>query len=317
MYKKAKSLTRRLSKVMFGSDGKKKDGEEPYSPSSASSIEGLPDLVITPPAMARSMSNSEMKLDYIEGFHVNSDASYSMNLATPGQPDHTFSAVGFNVHALPKGFMVKINGFSVGGELERLRIYIIIGEQCSKYRTDKSKWTLVYDKLHKSAMRSNVDVMLDEGIVLAPEQTCAFYIHSNRMNDRGLKYRTCRKGVCYVDDSIAITRGYAHTSPFPFDASRGWFRENRVLSGVIHYEVVPILWTNFCHCSFPTAFQHAVIVVRHVLCEELWWHEQIANTIIEFFPFDWFGTDTSCEKFLKNVTKQLGKPQTSRFDYDW
>lgn len=316
MYKAAKSFTKKIKAVIRG-DKNEKDGKKKTKRSSTSSIDGLPELTVSSPSLTRSMSNSEKRLDYVEGFHVNANAKYAVNLATPGQPDHTFSAVGFNVHALPKGAMVKINGFSVGGELERLRIFVILGEMCHTYRTDKTAWTCVYDKLHRSAMRRNIDVWLDEPINLGPEQTCAFYIHSNRMNDRGLKYRSCRKGVCYVDDNIAITRGFAHTSPTPFDPSRGWFRENRVLSGSIHYEVIPILWTNFCHCSFPVAFQHAVIVVRHVLCEELWWNDQIVDTVIEYFPFDWFGTDTSHDQFLKNVSKKIGKAKVSRWDYEW
>ena len=57
----------------------------------------------------------------------------------------------------------------------------------------------------------------------------------------GLKYRSCHEGVVHEDGFIAITRGFAHTSPIPFDVRTGWFRENRVLSGDIYYECVPIL----------------------------------------------------------------------------
>jgi len=186
-----------------------------------------------------------------------------------------------------------------------MRVYICLGELCHAVRGDKSRWDMIYDKRHRNAMIQNDDLIFDEPVILGPEQTCAFYIHSDMLNDRGLKYRSCRSAVVHVHDSIAITRGYAHTSPTPFSAMGGWYRENRVLSGIVYYESVPILWTNFCHYSFPTAFQHAVIVIRYVLCDQYEWIDELVDNIIEWCAFDHFGVDTKKKDFLKELNSNV------------
>lgn len=293
-----KKLYRKISSVLTGKPKRKKKDGCKDKEFVESLVDGpLPKM----PSMKRTMSNSESQLDYMEGFHVNSEKVHKVVLSTPGRPDHTYSSVAFNVHALPGGAVVKVNGFSVGGELGRMRVYICIGELCHSIREDKSKWDLIYDKRLPNSMRRNSDILFEQPVLLGPEQTCAFYIHSDRHNDRGLKYRSCRRSVVHVDDSIAITKGFAHTSPIPFNQMGGWYRENRVLSGVVYYEAIPIIWTNFCHYQFPMQFQHAVIVIRHVLCEEREWSDDLVDIIIPFLPYDWFGLETGKKKFLKSL----------------
>eukprot|EP00493_Phyllostaurus_siculus_P002979 UN02992 len=99
--------------------------------------------------------------------------------------------------------------------------------------------------------------MFDEPVCIPPCQNVAFYIHSDRQDDLGLKYRSCtgRKGVIHRDTHILITRGFAHTSPVPFNQRDGWFRENRILSGNVYYDALPIRWTNFLTIIFRVSFR--------------------------------------------------------------
>lgn len=262
------------------------------------------------PKLKRVMSNSEKEILFLDGYHVNEKKLTAVDMATPGNPDHTYSAVGFNIHKLPGGDVVRIKGFSVGGHLGRMRVYVMMNEQCHLHRENESAWTCIYDKRHKSAWKKNTNLMFDKPVIVPPAQNAAFYIHSDMQNDLGLKYRSCNDGIVHEDDHIAITRGFAHTSPIPFDPQHGWFREYRVLSGSVFYDVMPIRWTNFCHDIFPSMFREGVCCIRTSLVEEMDWHESIVDNIIEFMPFDWFGEDITCHEFVKKIERTLYRPQS-------
>merc|ERR1712001_662670 len=97
-----------------------------------------------PPKLVKKMSNSESKMDFKEGWHVNTKKSQSVHLGTPGQPDHTYNSVGFNIHGLPCGHVLSIEGFGVGGRLRRMRVYMCPGRDCNDVRENKKAWTLIY-----------------------------------------------------------------------------------------------------------------------------------------------------------------------------
>jgi len=300
--------------VMYSEDEEEWEEYDKRDPANSRKRQLSPDSakIILPqrPKLKRVMSNSEKKMCYLDGFHVNDEKLTAVDMATPGNPDHTYSAVGFNIHNLPKGYVVRIKGFSVGGHLGRMRVYILMNEQCHLYREDKSAWTCIYDQRHKKAWNKNVNLMFDKPVIIPPAQNCAFYIHSDLQNDLGLKYRSCNDGIVHEDKHIAITRGFAHTSPIPFDPHHGWFREYRVLSGRVFYDALPIRWTNFCHSSFPSAFQESVGLVRTSLVDEQDWHESIVDNIIEFMPFDWFGQDITVDDFMDKVQEKLYRPSS-------
>lgn len=262
------------------------------------------------PKLKRVMSNSEKQVCFMDGFHVNDKKLTAVDMATPGYPDHTYSAVGFNIHSLPKGHVVRVKGFSVSGHMGRMRVYLIMNQQCHMYREDRQAWTCIYDQKHKSAWKKHINLMFDSPVIIPPCQNAAFYVHSDRQDDLGLKYRSCSDGIVHKDDYIAITRGFAHTSPIPFDPNTGWFREYRVLSGSVFYDALPIRWTNFCHDMFPQNFQHAIDLLRQSLVTEQEWHEHIVDNIIEFMPFDWFGQNIGCADFVRDVERTLYRPQT-------
>lgn len=269
---------------------------------------------VSPPKLKRTMSNSERKLEHKGGWHLTSDYKGEVNLQTPGEPDHTYSAVAFNIHGLPTGNVLQIKGFSVRGDLCRIRVYICPDQLCHTYRENKTQWACIYDSQHKPAWEHPSNVIFQDPVIIAPEATCAFYIHSDCRTDRGLMYRSCRKSVVFDDQFLAITRGFAHTSPIPFDPRHGWYREQRVLSGNVFYEAIPIRWTNYSHSSFPLAFQECVFSLRDAL-DAMDWHEHIVDKIIEFFPFDHFGVDTYKEDFLEKLRARLNQQAAAHHHY--
>jgi len=264
----------------------------------------------SPPALKRKMSNKERSLDKYGDFHVNSQIAGKVNLQTPGHPDHTYSAVAFNVHGLPTGNVVCVQGFGVAGLLRRMRVYICMNVDCKTYREDISQWTLVYDKKHASSWDQRSRLCFDDPVIIPPEQHCAFYIHSDYPDDRGLKYRSCIEGVVHQDGYIAITRGFAHTSPIPFDVRSGWFREGRVLSGEIFYEAVPILWSQYSNNQFPVEFQNATKMLEYVL-DEMEFTPGLIDDIIAFCPFTWFDekTEDVVETYLTTLKEEYNEDE--------
>lgn len=280
--------------------------EEPLSPA--------------PPTLKRRMSNSEKQIDFLNGWHVNQAIGGKVNLQTPGQPDHTYNAVGFNIYALPTENVIILRGFGVEGMLMRMRVYMIRNTPCEEHREDIREWEKIYDQKHKPSWHEPSYIMFEEPVIITPGDNVAFYVHSNCQDDRGLKYRSCRRGIVHTDDFIAVTKGFAHTSPVPFDAHHGWFRENRVLSGQILYEAVPIRWTDYCHEQFPQAFQDAVDVIRQEF--ECWgFNPGLIDDIVAMCPYGWFGEDTNPEDFIEDLTQKFDS-QSRRFGrtymyYDW
>jgi len=265
---------------------------------------------VTPPVrpkLQRVMSNSEKQMCLLGEYHVNDKKPTTVNMATPGNPDHTYSAVGFNIHGQPTGNVVRIKGFSIGGMLSRVRIYMCKNTICHLIREDETHWTKIYDQQHEEAWKNNVDVMLEEPVIIPPTENVAFYIHSDRQDDLGLKYRSChaRRAIIHRDDFILITRGFAHTSPVPFNLHNGWFRENRVLSGDVYYDAIPIRWTNYSHDCFPDQFKQAVHQIRESLVDCKDWHEHVVDNIIELLPFDHFGQEISADEFMQEVAKDM------------
>jgi len=271
------------------------------------------------PKLKRIMSNNEKGMCHLGDFHVNDNKLVAVDMATPGNPDHTYSAVGFNIHGQPTGHVIRIKGFSIGGMLNRIRIYMAKNVQCHAIRDDIHAWDKIYDAQHEEAWRSNYDVMLEEPVIIPPCDNVAFYVHSDRQDDLGLKYRSCNgtKSIVHKDRHILITRGFAHTSPVPFNQHQGWYRENRVLSGNVYYDAIPIRWTNYSHDCFPEQFQAAIILLRHCLVECQDWHEHVVDNIIEFFPYDWFGQEITSEEFMEQVAKRMRCAPRSAYGDFW
>jgi len=273
-----------------------------------------------PPTLKRRMSNSEKNIYFLEGFHVNQAIGGKVNLQTPGIPDHTYNAVGFNIHALPTENVIVLRGFGVEGMLLRMRVYMIRNTPCEEHREEADQWELIYDQKHKPSWHEPSLVMFDDPVVITPGENAAFYIHSNCVDDRGLKYRSCSRGIVHTDDFIAVTKGFAHTSPVPFDPHHGWFRENRVLSGQILYEAVPIRWTDYCHGQFPEAFQMAAEVIREEF--DCWgFNPGLIDDVISMCPYGWFGEDITTESYLCDLKRNFEVDErrhgrTYMF-YDW
>eukprot|EP00494_Astrolonche_serrata_P030112 UN30379 len=263
--------------------------------------------------MQRRLSNSEAKMALLGGYHVNQKVTGKINLNTPGSWNHSYNAVGFNIHGLPGGYVIRVNGFGVEGDLGRMRIYAAMNENCHDIRLTEKSWKCVYDKKHAKSFNRQKDMFLDEPVYISPKKTCAFYIHSDCQTDRGLKYRSCKAGVVMKDNHIAITHGYAHTSPIPFHRNLGWFRNNRVLSGSVYYEAVPIMWSNYTHWDFPESFQRTVHVVHEALMQrndslktENIWTTELVQELITFFPLDWFGNIEE-DKFTKALSRKYNR----------
>ena len=77
-----------------------------------------------PSKVQKVMSKLEKEISFLGEYHVNDKSLKAVNMATHGLPDHTYSAVGFNIHGQPKGHVIRIKGFSIGGMLNRVRIYM-------------------------------------------------------------------------------------------------------------------------------------------------------------------------------------------------
>jgi len=267
------------------------DPEEPLSP--------------RPPVLKRRMSNKEMKIPFVDGYHINQNIAGNVNLQMPGQPDHTFNAVAFDIYCMPGSYIVKVTGFSVAGRLNRMRVFAIEDHSCHTYRTDSRKWTLVYDKKHKTSWNDLVELKFDQPVVITPGNQVGFYVHSNCQDDRGLKYRSCRQGVVYSDDYLALTHGFAHTSSIPFDSQHGWFRECRTLAGSIQYEAIPIRWTNYSHDTFPESFKMAIATIRSLFSIKEGWTDGLVDDFISFLGLDWFGVvEQKC--FVDELNQKLG-----------
>lgn len=272
-----------------------------------------------PPALKRRMSNHERTLDRVGDLHVNTQIAGKVSLQVCSMPDHTYSAVAFNIHALPGGNVIFVKGFGVAGLLRRMRVFIRMNADCNEHRDDITKWTCVYDQKHEASWKHRSKLCFEEFVVIPPGENCAFYVHSDYPDDRGLKYRSCHEGVVHTDEYIAITKGYAHTSPIPFDDHHGWYRENRVLSGDVYYEAVPIMWSNYSNDQFPQEFQEGTQMLTDLL-DFMDFTPGLIQDVISFCSITWFDKETPEEKkeeFIENLREKFVDRYTHRRHHGW
>jgi len=223
-------------------------------------------------------------------FRVTNKRVKKVSLKTPLQYNHTYNAVSFNVRVKRTAQKwVFVTGFEAQGLLQVMSIYKLVGKDVNQYTDQKDQWELIHQKWYQESWHKPRLLTLDEPVRIGPGETCGFYIHSNCENDEGLMYRSCIPGVVLEDSCIQVLHGWAHTSFIPFDLTRGWIREHRVLSGCIFYEPTPLRWSpdrNFLW-SHKTTFQLALDAVM----SSCFFSPGILVELMIFCGMDWFDPD--------------------------
>jgi len=200
---------------------------------------------VNPPAIVESVEEqSDTPVKKFGSFRVANQRIKKVSLRTPLMPDHSYNAVAFNVSVKRSADnWVFITGFEASGYLQEITIFKLVGKNVNNHRNDKTPWDLIHRRRYQKSWRTPTVLHLEKPVRIGPGETCGFYIHSNCQNDKGLKYRSCAPGVVLEDALIKVSHGWAHTSCIPFDSTRGWIREPRVLSGSIFYEPAPRKWS--------------------------------------------------------------------------
>jgi len=225
------------------------------------------------------------------------------NLLTPVSPvqsNHSYNGVLFDVKNQSKLSRVKLLGVTVGGELGDMTVWSC-GSDWSPRRIVAEEWTLIAKGNFPSSTKKPTEISFSEGVELAAGARVGMYIHSARLDDRGLYYQSFRKPneVICEDENIVLVAGLGHTSPVPFDSTEGWFRGPRGLAGSIRYLEIPAVWSVERNRDFPAEYRQAVrtLLVCHavgnqrgrksklpVIPTELLFH------ILEFADYRWFNT---------------------------
>jgi len=202
-----------------------------------------------PPAIVNSIEvDADAPVKKFGSFRVANQRLKKVSLRTPLVWDHTYNAVSFNV-SVKKSVdkWVFVTGFEASGLLEEMSIYKLFGKDVNHHIHDIHLWKLIHKKVYPNSWKKPSILRLEEPVRVGPGETCGFYIHSNCDNGNGLKYRSCLPGVVLEDECIQVLHGWAHTSCIPFDLTRGWIRNHRVLSGSIFYEPAPYKWSPDCN----------------------------------------------------------------------
>jgi len=220
-------------------------------------------------------------------FRVVNKRVKKVSLRTPLHWNHTYNAVSFNVRVKSNANKwVFVTGFEASGLLQVMSIYKLVGKNVNQYIDQKDHWELIHQKWYQESWHTPTLLSLQEPVRIGPGETCGFYIHSNCENDEGLMYRSCAPGVVLEDSCIQVLHGWAHTSCIPFDRTRGWIRQHRVLSGCIFYEPTPLRWSpdrNFLW-SGKTTFQLALDAAM----SSCFFSPGILVELMTFCGMDWF-----------------------------
>lgn len=223
-------------------------------------------------------------------FRVVNKRVKKVSLRTPLHWDHSYNAVSFNVSVKRNvDKWVFVTGFEASGLLQEMRIFKLVGKDVNQFIHQKNHWELIHQKWYPESWHSPTLLCLKEPVRIGPGETCGFYIHSNCEIDEGLMYRSCAPGVVLEDSCIQVLHGWAHTSCIPFDLTRGWIRNHRVLSGSIFYEPTPLRWSpdrNF-FWSNKTTFQLALDAAM----SSSYFSTGILVELMTFCGMDWFDQD--------------------------
>jgi len=250
-----------------------------------------PEALSNPPAVQQEVEEiRQAPVKKFGSFRVVNKRVKKVSLRTPLRPDHSYNAVSFNVTVKPSaGKWVFITGFEASGYLQEITIFKLVGKDVNHYIHKKNHWELIHRKWYPRSWNSVTMLSLEVPVRIGPGDTCGFYIHSNCETDLGLMYRSCAPGVVLEDSCIKVLHGWAHTSCIPFNLSRGWIRQHRVLSGNIFYEPTPIRWSpdrNF-FWSTKTTFQLALDAVMTSSV----FPSGILVEVVTFCGMDWFDLD--------------------------
>jgi len=244
-----------------------------------------------PPAISEVVEElREAPVKKFGSFRVVNKRVKKVSLRTPLAPDHTYNAVAFNITVKRNADKwVFITGFEASGVLQEMSIFKLVGKDVNQFIHQMNHWELIHRKMYQKSWYSETLLRLDEPVRIGPGETCGFYIHSNCESDMGLMYRSCQPGVVLEDDVIQVLHGWAHTSNIPFDNTRGWIRQHRVLSGNIFYEPTPLRWSpdrNF-FWSNKTTFQKALDAAM----SSCYFSPGILVELMTFCGMDWFEPD--------------------------
>lgn len=247
---------------------------------------------VNPPAIIESVEEQpDTPVKKFGSFRVANQRIKKVSLRTPLMPDHSYNAVSFNVSVKRTADKwVFITGFEASGYLQEITIFKLVGKNVNNHKNDKSSWDLIHRRRYNKSWRRPTILQLEKPVRIGPGETCGFYIHSNCENDKGLKYRSCAPGVVLEDALIKVSHGWAHTSSIPFDATGGWIREHRVLSGSIFYEPTPRRWSpdrNILWQDKSTTYQLALDAVMSTK----YFSTGILVELMSFCGMDWFNRE--------------------------
>jgi len=208
-------------------------------------------------------------------------------LSSSLRANHCYNGVAFNISVKEDAKnWVFITGFGVKGLLKEMSVFKLEGRDVNDYSKDKSQWILSHRNRYPSSYCKPAVLNLEDPVRIGPGQTCGFYIHSDCENDMGLQFRSCTGGIVLEDSCIRVHSGWSHTSPIPFDLERGYMRKNRVLSGGIHYEKLPIRWRPNQHFLYN---QQKEFLLAHtaVLTSQIF-PQSLLVMLVTFCGMDWF-----------------------------
>jgi len=210
--------------------------------------------------------------------------------------DHTYNAVSFNVRVKKNvDKWVFVTGFEAFGHLQEMSIYKLVGKDVNQHIHDIHLWKPIHKKFYQKSWIKPSILRLKEPVRIGPGETCGFYIHSNCRDDNGLKYRSCLPGVVLEDECIQVMHGWAHTSFIPFDLTKGWIMNNRVLSGSIFYEPAPYRWSPECNVFWQNKAPTYQLALDAVMSTK-YFSTGILVELMSFCGIDWFNPDIVVHK---------------------
>jgi len=245
-----------------------------------------------PPAIVNSIEvDADAPVKKFGSFRVANQRLKKVSLRTPLVYDHTYNAVSFNV-SVKKNVdkWVFVTGFEASGLLEEMSIYKLFGKDVNRHIHDIHLWKLIHKKVYPNSWKKPSILRLNEPVRIGPGETCGFYIHSNCDNGNGLKYRSCLPGVVLEDECIQVLHGWAHTSFIPFDLTRGWIRNHRVLSGSIFYEPAPYRWSPDCNVFWQDKSSTYQLALDAVM-STTYFSTGILVDLMSFCGMDWFNPE--------------------------
>merc|ERR1719461_1921549 len=184
---------------------------------------------------------------------------------------------------------IYVTGFEASGMLGTMRIYMIWNKDVNRFEKDQRQWTKIYERRHAPSWNDMTRLTLEYPIRVLPGETCGFYIHSDRSDDRGLKYRSCAPGVVMEDKYVQILHGWAHTSRIPFDDTQGWYRYHRILSGNIFYEPTLMRWSPDRNHFWRAKGTYQAVLDVVLASKSL--PPGVTVELMTFCPMDWFDQD--------------------------